>query len=111
MTFVTWQRRHSVTVLEWHQTDAALFMLAKLGPIEDARELGQVLVRLLTLHWILATVTIVTGHLVVDSLGGAALLLEMRTVRQVANQVGASSNEKNNDPDACEDNEVVLYDA
>ena len=60
-------------------------MLAKLGPIEDARELGQVLIRLLALHWILATVTIVASHLVVDSLGGAALLLKMRTVRQVAN--------------------------
>ena len=60
-------------------------MLAKLGPVKDARELGQVLVRLLALHWILATVAIVASHLVVDGLGGAALLLKMRTVRQVAN--------------------------
>ena len=56
-------------------------MLAKLGPVKDARELGQVLVRLLTLHWILATVTIVASHLVIDSLGSTALLLEVRTVR------------------------------
>ena len=60
-------------------------MLAKLGPVKDARELGQVLIRLLALHWILATVTIVACHLVVNGLGGAALLLKMRTVRQVAN--------------------------